>query len=197
MKRTFLTAIVAFAFGAVACSSSPSVSPVTPTSVADLSIDADPTTVPSQTSLGRSSLQTITGIAASNADFSTLVAALAKAGLVDFFDGDRHFTVFAPTNDAFDDAAAAFGYTDGPALIAALDVSTLTSILTYHVTRGDRNSTSVVAAGSVRMLDGNVAMITTDGGAKIDNANILATDIRASNGLIHVIDAVLLPPSLR
>jgi uncharacterized surface protein with fasciclin (FAS1) repeats len=71
-------------------------------------------------------------------------------------------------------------------------------VLTYHVTRGDRNSTSVLAAGSVRMLDDNTARVMVNGGVPmIENANIVATDIRASNGTIHVIDAVLLPPSLR
>jgi len=147
---------------------------------------------------GRSSLPTIAGIASANADFSTLVAALAKAGLVEAFDGDRHYTVFAPTNTAFDTAAAAFGYVDGPALIAALDVETLTSILTYHVTLGDRNSKSVLAAGTLRMLDGNWTTTRIESGvATIDDAEIVATDIAASNGLVHVIDAVILPPSLR
>jgi len=147
---------------------------------------------------GRSSLPTIAGIAAANADFSTLVAALAKAGLVETFDGNRHYTVFAPANAAFDAAAVAFGYADGPALVAALDVETLTSILTYHVTLGDRNAKSVLAAGTLRMLDDNWTTIRIQAGvATIDDVEIVATDIAASNGLVHVIDAVLLPPSLR
>jgi transforming growth factor-beta-induced protein len=150
-------------------------------------------------SLGRSSLPSIAGIAVANPDFSTLVAALQKAGLVETFDGARHYTVFAPTNAAFDAAAAALGIGGGGAgLVAALDSATLTSVLTYHVTRGDRNSTSVLAAGRLKMLDGNTTAITVSGGAaKIDNASIVAVDIRASNGIVHVIDGVLLPPSLR
>jgi uncharacterized surface protein with fasciclin (FAS1) repeats len=164
----------------------------------DSSSPAAPSALENADASGRPSLPTIAGIASADANFSTLVQALSKAGLVATFDGTRQYTVFAPTNAAFDAAAAAFGYGDGPALVSALDIGALTSILTYHATLGDRNATSVVASGSVRMLDGNTATISQAGGAvKIDNATIVATDIRASNGLIHVIDAVLLPPSLR
>jgi len=145
---------------------------------------------------GRSSLPTIAGIATSDANFSTLVSALVKANLVDTFNGDRHFTVFAPTNAAFDAAATALGYLNGPALISALDVPTLTAILQYHVTLGDRNAQSVLSAGSLRMLDGNSTTIEVmNGNAYIDNAMIVATDIRASNGIVHVIDGVILPPT--
>jgi uncharacterized surface protein with fasciclin (FAS1) repeats len=175
--------------GAVACSSAPP-APTAPTAAAEPAASAD----------GRSSLPTIAGIAVGNADFSTLVAALQKASLVATFDGNQVFTVFAPTNAAFDAAAGALlgPGTTGLDLVNGLDVATLTSVLTYHVTRGDRNSTSVVAAGSLRMLDDNTAAITVNGGVPtIENAAIVATDIRASNGTIHVIDAVLLPPSLR
>lgn len=178
--------------GAVACSSTPA-APTAPTAAESLS--ADPAAAD-----GRSSLPTIAGIAVANGDFSTLVAALQKASLVATFDGNQVFTVFAPTNAAFDAAAVALlgpGKT-GPDLVNGLDVATLTGVLTYHVTRGDRNSTSVVAAGSLRMLDDNTTTITVNAGVPtIDNAAIVAADIRASNGTIHVIDAVLLPPSLR
>lgn len=143
---------------------------------------------------GRSSLPSITEIATGNPAFTTLVAAVSKAGLVDFFDGRVHYTVFAPTNAAFDTAAAALGYANGPALVAALSVEDLTAILTYHVTRGDRNATSVVNAGSLRMLDGNRTSVTADAsGAFINGIVISATDIRARNGIVHVIDGVLLP----
>jgi len=150
---------------------------------------------------GRSSDPTIAGLAASSPDFSSLVAALSKAGLVETFDGDRHFTVFAPTNTAFDNAAKALlndATATGADLVAALDVDTLTAVLTYHVTLGDRNSKSVLAAGTLRMLDDNWTTIRVTGGvATIDDAEIVQTDLRASNGIVHVIDAVMLPPSLR
>jgi uncharacterized surface protein with fasciclin (FAS1) repeats len=187
-----LTAVLSLA-GTIACNSNTPISPSSagqPGADSPAAADANPG--------GRNALPTIVGIAVANPDFSTLVAALSKADLVEVFDGQRQFTVFAPTNAAFDAAAAAFGFANGPALVAALDVSTLTSILTYHVTRGDRNATSVVSAGSLLMLDGNRASVSAAGGAPtIEGAPIVATDIRASNGTIHVIGAVMLPPALR
>jgi uncharacterized surface protein with fasciclin (FAS1) repeats len=129
-----------------------------------------------------------------------IATALDRAGLVATFQGSRHYTVFAPTNAAFDAAAAALvgpGAT-GLDLVNGLPIEALAAVLSYHVTRGDRNATSVVSAGSVVMLDKNAATISVaNGGAKIDNANIVTTDLRASNGIVHVIDAVLLPPSLQ
>jgi uncharacterized surface protein with fasciclin (FAS1) repeats len=199
MRSVALATLAVLTFGVAACSTSPSMSPVTPSAaVPDLAVTSQPDAGLSANPAGRSSLPTIAGAAAANPAFTTLVSALAKAGLVETFDGNRHYTVFAPTNDAFDAAAQALGFADGPALVGALDVGSLTAILTYHVTLGDRNSTSVISAGSVRMLDGNLAAVSvTNGVATIENAAIVAADLRASNGLIHVIDAVLLPPSLR
>jgi uncharacterized surface protein with fasciclin (FAS1) repeats len=191
LKSLAVAALAVAALGTVACSSS-NPSPVAPSTAA-----AAPAT-DSASSPGRSSQSTIAEIAVGNPAFSTLVSALVKANLVDTFSGRPNYTVFAPTNDAFDAAAKAFGLKDGPALVEALDAQTLTAVLTYHVTRGSRNSTSVVASGKVTMLDGNVARISTDGGkVMIENAQIVATDILASNGYVHVIDAVILPPSLR
>lgn len=147
---------------------------------------------------GSSALPTIAGIATSNSGFSTLVAALAKANLVSTFSGDGQFTVFAPTNAAFDALARALGFADGPALVAGVDVATLTAILQFHVTLGSRDAQSVLSSGQLRMLDGNTAAISvTDAGAFIEKAKITATDIRASNGIVHVIDAVILPPSAK
>ncbi len=191
LKSLAVAAIAAAALATAACSSS-SPSPVAPSATA-----AAPVT-DSASSSGRSSQPTIAQIAVGNPAFSTLVSALVKANLVDTFSNRPNYTVFAPTNDAFDAAAKAFGLTDGPALVEALDVQTLTAVLTYHVTRGSRNSTSVVASGKLTMLDGNVARIATEGSkVMIENAQIVATDILASNGYVHVIDAVILPPSLR
>ncbi len=139
---------------------------------------------------GRSKGPSIAEIASTTPGFETLTAALAAVGLVEFFDGSRHFTVFAPTNDAF----AELGLDETN--IGDLDPETLTSILLYHVTRGDRNSGSVLASGAIRMLDGNVASTSVNGmGAFINDSQIVATDIRARNGLIHVISSVLLPPA--
>ena len=146
---------------------------------------------------GRAALPTLAGAAVANPNFSTLVYALQKAGLVETFSGNQQFTVFAPTNAAFDAAAAALGAPSGIALIDSLDVETLTAILKYHVALGDRRAQAVLSSGQVRMMDGNWAAITVDNeGAKIDGALITATDIVVSNGVIHVLAFVMLPPSI-
>jgi uncharacterized surface protein with fasciclin (FAS1) repeats len=198
MKNLAIVGVMVIATGLAGCTSALPVAPTTGSETGQAAV-----TAPGDLSAGamktggkgRASEPTIAGIAVGNPDFSTLVSALAKADLVDLFSGDRHFTVFAPTNEAFDKAGAALGFGDGPGLVAALPVDFLTAVLKFHVTLGDRNSTSVVSAGSLRMLDGNTALVTTSmGAAYIQNAKILAVDIRASNGLVHVIDAVILPP---
>ena len=150
--------------------------------------------MPSENS--RASLQTITGIAASNANFSTLVYALGKAGLVDTFDGSRQFTVFAPTNAAFGAAAAAYGLGSGEALVDFLEANgLLAQVLTYHVAVGDRRAQAVLSSGQVIMLDGNQAAVTVDAeGAKIDGAIIETPDVLAKNGIIHILGGVMLPP---
>lgn len=181
MKSLTTAAITVVAITAVACSSTSASSPTAP-------------------SMGNSPAptQTIKAIAVGNPDFSTLVRALVKANLADTFDGAANFTVFAPTNAAFDAAAKAFNQPNGPALVDALDVKTLTAVLTYHVTSGALNAGSVVGSSQLTMLDGNTSKIASQGGTvKIENATITATDVRASNGYIHVIDAVILPPALR
>jgi uncharacterized surface protein with fasciclin (FAS1) repeats len=147
---------------------------------------------------GRAALPTIKGTALASApEFTTLVAALSKAGLVETFDGKQQYTVFAPTNKAFDDAAAALlgpGNT-GIDLVNALSVEKLTQVLVYHVAQGDRRAQGVISSGQVQMLDGNFAPITSaDGKFYIAGAEILDTDIIASNGIIHVIGFVMVPP---
>ncbi|WP_374687744.1 fasciclin domain-containing protein [Promineifilum sp.] len=138
--------------------------------------------------------QNIVEIAASNPDFSTLVAAVQKAGLVDALDGPKRLTVFAPTNDAFDALAAELGYHNGMALVRALPAEQLTPILLYHVTNGNRPANSLFPPKSVRMLSGETAQTTWGGGVRaIDGQPILATNIRATNGFIHVIGGVMLP----
>ena len=177
------------AFTVVGCSDS--VSPASPSSMSG----STSTGLPS----GGTALPTIAGVATSNANFTTLVSALSKAGLVSTFSGAGSFTVFAPTNAAFDAAAAALlgaGKT-GQDLVNGLDVATLTAVLKYHVVADARNAQAVLASSQIVMLDGNAAAISVKGGSPfIQNAKIAATDIQASNGIVHVIDAVLLPPSL-
>jgi uncharacterized surface protein with fasciclin (FAS1) repeats len=185
--------VAVLSFTVVGCSDT--MSPAAPSAAASMTEEARGG-IPNENS--RAALPTIAAIAVGNSDFSTLVAALSKAGLVETFSGKQQFTVFAPTNAAFDAAAVAIlgaGKT-GMDLINALDVATLTAILKYHVAQGDRNAQSVLSSGQVRMLDGNFAPVTVqDGSAFIAGAPIVLTDFLASNGIVHVIGGVMLPPS--
>jgi uncharacterized surface protein with fasciclin (FAS1) repeats len=135
--------------------------------------------------------QDIVAIASGNEDFSTLVAAVAAAGLVEVLQGEGPFTVFAPTNDAF--AALPAGLVDKLLLEENKDV--LVKILTYHVVSGAVLAADVTA-GEVPSVEGQNITVTTEGGVMVNNAKVIATDIIASNGVIHVIDAVILPPDV-
>jgi uncharacterized surface protein with fasciclin (FAS1) repeats len=136
---------------------------------------------------GASIVDIALAVNAETGEFSTLIAALQAADLVGALDGNRHYTVFAPTDAAFAQLELSADN------IGSLDKATLTNILLYHVTRGDRFSQSVVGAKQLRMLNGGFTTISTSGGVTINGANIVAVDIDASNGVIHVIDQVLLP----
>ena len=133
--------------------------------------------------------QTIVEIVLEDDDaFDVLKAAVIRAGLVDALNGKGQFTVFAPTDEAF---IALLDAADEDAAIAAvnsLDVDALTDILLYHVTEGRRHSRSVLAAPQYQML--NKDKLTR---AELLDAGIAETDISASNGIIHVIDSVLIP----
>jgi transforming growth factor-beta-induced protein len=137
----------------------------------------------------------IAAIAIEAGDFDTLVAAVTAAGLVDVV-GDCSqgpFTVFAPTDDAF---AALGEVVDLEAVIA--DTGTLTTILTYHVVAGAVLAADVVELTEATTLAGQDVTITVDGDSVVlnDDINVIATDIEACNGVIHVIDGVLVPPSI-
>lgn len=131
----------------------------------------------------------IVTIASENDDFSTLVAAVKAAGLVDVLKGDGPFTVFAPTNAAF--AALPEGTVEG--LLKPENKEKLAAILTYHVVAG-KVMAKDVAAGKVKTVQGSELTIAVDGETvKVDGANVTKTDIVASNGVIHVIDKVIMP----
>ena len=135
-------------------------------------------------------LGSIVEIALGDVRFETLVAALQAAGLVETLQGEGPFTVFAPTDDAF--AALAEG------TVAALleDIPALTEILLYHVVPGDVRAADVVALDSAVTVQGESVSITVDGDSvRINDSLVIIADIEAANGVIHVIDAVLLPPS--
>jgi uncharacterized surface protein with fasciclin (FAS1) repeats len=127
-----------------------------------------------------------TAVAANN--FETLVAAVTAAGLVDTLKGEGPFTVFAPTDEAF--AALPEGMVE--ALLE--DIPALTAILTYHVVPGKVMSTDLSEGLMAATVNGAEVTITLEGGPAVNGANIFQADIEASNGVIHVIDAVILPP---
>ena len=136
--------------------------------------------------------QDIVDVAASNPDFSTLVAAVKAAGLVDALKGDGPLTVFAPTNAAF--AKLPAGTVED--LLKPENKDKLIAVLTYHVVPGKVMASDVVKVDSAKSLQGqNIAVKVTNGKVMIDNANVVATDVAASNGVIHVIDTVILPAS--
>lgn len=134
---------------------------------------------------------TIVEVAAANPDFETLVAAVTAADLAETLSGDGPFTVFAPTDEAFE--ALPEGLLD--ALLLPENKDALTSILTYHVLSGEVMAADVTA-GEVETVEGSTIEITTDDGVKVNDANVIATDVEASNGVIHVIDAVIVPPTV-
>ena len=120
--------------------------------------------------------------------FNTLVTAVQAADLVETLKGDGPFTVFAPTDEAF----AAIPEADLNALLA--DKEALTAVLTYHVVPGKVMAADVVELDSATTVQGSdVDIEVSDGGVMVDGANVVTTDIETSNGVIHVIDAVIMP----
>jgi transforming growth factor-beta-induced protein len=155
---------------------------------------------PEAASLGRGALQpkapapapTVVDVAMAvneeTGEFSTLIAAVVAAGLVDELSARGQRTVFAPTDAAFSELGL------DASTVGSVPVEDLTEILLYHVASGRRGSDDVVSSDRIRMANGAFAEISVVGGtAYIDDAAIVATDVEASNGIIHVIDSVLLP----
>lgn len=132
----------------------------------------------------------IVDIASASPDHSTLVAAVQAAGLVETLKGAGPFTVFAPTNAAFNALPA--GTVDG--LLKPEKKADLTKILTYHVVAGSVKAADLVDGQKVKTLQGGELTVSIkDGKVMIGGANVTAADLTGSNGVIHVIDAVLLP----
>ena len=178
MKRTKLFTITAmlaiFALVGAACSSDDDADATTTT-----------TTVAAEEEM---EMGTIVDVAAGAGTFETLLAAATAAGLVDTLNGDGPYTVFAPTDAAF--AALPEGTVEG----LLEDPAALSEVLLYHVVSGKVLAADVVGLTSATTVQGSDVSISVDGGAvMVDGANVTATDIEASNGVIHVIDAVILP----
>ena len=133
----------------------------------------------------------IVAVASSTEGFSTLVAALSAAGLVETLQGAGPFTVFAPSDDAF--AALPAGLLEK--LLLPENVAVLTSILTYHVVAGKVMAADVMA-GDVPTVEGSNVALDTANGVTVNGATVTTADVAASNGVIHVIDAVIVPPTV-
>ena len=159
----------------------------------------DAVLVPPSLSQPPAPTQSIVQIASGNPDFSTLVSLVQKAGLVEAISAPGPFTVFAPTNEAFAKLAKA-----APATYAAVlaDPALLAKVLTYHVVAGDIKSAQAIAVaqqnGTVKPLEGEpISLSLKDGKLTLNgSATVVTADILATNGVIHVIDTVIVPPSL-
>ena len=175
MKRTILLSFAAVAIVVAACSSAATTAP-----------SAAPTAAPSAAAAGD-----IVQVATAAGSFKTLLQAATAAGLVDTLKGPGPLTVFAPTDAAF--AALPAGTLD--ALLK--DPAKLKDILLYHVVSGKVTADQVVKLTSAPTVEGKAVKITVKNGTVYlnDTVKVVTTDIPASNGVIHVIDAVLLPPS--
>ena len=188
MRFARKSAIVAFAAVAAlslaACSSSSDEAEMTSSVAASAPAESAAADAPAAAG-------TIVDVAAGNPDFSTLVAAVTAADLAGTFSGEGPFTVFAPTNAAFDALPA--GVLD--ALLLPENKDTLVKILTYHVVPGTVMAADITA-GDVATVEGKTVTLATEGGVTVNGAKVLQADVVGSNGVIHVIDSVLLPPDV-
>jgi uncharacterized surface protein with fasciclin (FAS1) repeats len=170
-----------------ACSSSSPVAPSEPIPAA--SLDARPSNVPAAAGQGKPSLPNIVELVLTDdGEFDVLQAAVIRAGLVEALSRNNKLTVFAPTDAAF---VSTLGVANEAAAIAAvngLPIEALTDILLFHVTQGVRISQSVIAAPRYTMLNGKT--LTRD---QLTAAGIAQTDIKVANGVVHVINGVLIP----
>jgi uncharacterized surface protein with fasciclin (FAS1) repeats len=124
--------------------------------------------------------------------FTTLTTALTSAGLVQTLKGPGPFTVFAPTDAAFGKLPA--GTVD--TLLMPANHDQLTAVLTYHVVAGEQTKADLAKVSTIKTVEGqNLAISATGGAVKVNEANVTTADIACSNGVIHVIDSVLLPPA--
>jgi uncharacterized surface protein with fasciclin (FAS1) repeats len=190
MKRAFTLLLPALAIAIAACSgtSSSTASPTAasnPTPAATETMAA--TAAPSADAMGKDIVQTATEAGS----FKTLLTAVKAAGLVDTLQGEGPFTVFAPTDAAF--AALPAGTLDG----LLKDPAALKKVLLYHVVAGSVTSDKVVGLTSANSVEGSpIAISVKDGTVYLnDTAKVVTPDVMASNGVIHVIDQVILPPA--
>ena len=188
MKKLLnVLAVATLSAGLTACSSS--VTPVAPSSTSGPASESADTPQPAGgAGAGSVGLTIVEIVVQDDGEFDVLQAAVIRAGLAETLSGTRQFTVFAPTDAAF---VKTLGVANEQAALDAVNglaVETLTDILLFHVTSGRRISASVLGAPRYQMLNGDVLARET-----LVAAGLAATDIPASNGIIHVIESVLLP----
>jgi len=135
----------------------------------------------------------IVELAAGTESLSTLVTAVKAAGLVETLSGDGPFTVFAPTNEAFEALPA--GTLES--LLKPENKDQLIAVLTYHVIAAKVMSSDLKEGQKAKTVQGEEVMISLKGGASVNGAKVAKADINASNGVVHVIDKVILPPSMK
>jgi uncharacterized surface protein with fasciclin (FAS1) repeats len=191
MKTRLSFVFVVLALVLAACASPATPSPE-PTAMPEPTATPEPTAVPTE----EPAAQTIVDIAVEDGRFTTLVAAVQAAGLVETLSGEGPFTVFAPTDEAF--AALPEGTLDS--LLLPENKQQLTDILLYHVVPGQVMAADAVALDGQMAdtaLEGKQIAVSVDMGSVYlnESAKVIITDIEASNGVIHVIDSVILPPS--
>ncbi len=185
MKRSSIvvTSLLVFTFVVGACTPAPTPAP---TAV------PQPTAAPEPTAVAEVKVGTIVETAVADGRFTTLVAALKAAGLVETLSGAGPFTVFAPTDDAF--AKLPAGTVEG--LLKPENKQALTDTLLYHVVSGKVMAADVIGLTSASTLLGKDVAIKVDlGNVYINDAKVIITDIETSNGVIHVVDTVILPPA--
>lgn len=185
MKKTWMTFSTVVLFAAMVISSCNNSSEKKPAEDTTATITSQESTPPPA-----EQAKDIVDIAIGSADHSTLVAAVKAAGLVETLKGAGPFTVFAPTNAAFNALPA--GTVDN--LLKPENKADLTNVLSYHVVAGALKAADLTDGQKLKTVQGNELTVTIkDGKVMIDGANVTAADLSASNGVIHVIDAVVLP----
>jgi uncharacterized surface protein with fasciclin (FAS1) repeats len=144
-------------------------------------------TAPAQAGANKPPLPDVVDTAVAAGDFTTLATALQEAGLVETLKGPGPFTVFAPTDEAFAKLPA------GTLEALLKDKQRLAAVLTYHVVPGRVMAADIVTMTAAKTVQGDSLAIRADNGVTIDGARVVKADIQAGNGVIHVIDAVLIP----
>jgi uncharacterized surface protein with fasciclin (FAS1) repeats len=186
MKKITLAAVaVAAALTLAACSSSSDETAASP--AASEAASAEATMAASEAAMAGDIIE----VASTTDGFATLTAAVTAAGLVETLQGEGPFTVFAPTDDAF--AALPAGVLD--ALLLPENKDVLTKILTYHVVAG-KVMAADVTDGDVPTVEGQTVALSTADGVTVNGAKVIQADVETSNGVIHAIDAVILPPDV-